>query len=182
MINTEKQRQIIASGLRAYVQCPVIRGNQTAKLPEYPFVSYNITQLANVNKGTYGEWNDGKARKPFTQTWSITAYSDDYSEAVALIEKVRDWLEYVGSVYLNENDIIVQSLGNINDRSNILDVEYQYSYGFDCFFWLYNELDGAFAESGEYIESADINGNAVKVEEEEDDLFKRLEKRLDGDL
>lgn len=156
MLNTEGLRETVVTGLTDALQCTVIRGNQTAKMPAFPFIAYNITTLCKSNNGTYGEWEDGISRLPCVQTWSITAHSNKYEEAVRLASKAQTWLKYSGKTYLNDNDVIVQSVGNVTDRSNILTNDYIYSLGFDCDFWLYDEVENSIEESG-YIESADIN-------------------------
>jgi len=160
MLKTEEQRGIVASGLKTYLGYPVIRTNQTAPMPAFPYLGYNITTLASENKGTYGEYKDNKARKAVLQTYSFTAHSDDYSTAVELANKAREWLDLVGTQYLNDNDVIVQSVGNVSDRSNLLTSEYIYSYGFDCVFWMYDEISLAATEiSNGEIETIKISEN-----------------------
>lgn len=155
MIDIENARKIIASGLKKYLSCPIIRGNQTAEMPKYPYGSYNIINLTNGYKGTYGEWEDGVYRKPFIATMSLAFHSDNYSEAVNLANKAHEWLEQVGTVYLNDNNVIIQSVGSITDRSNLMTTEYEYTYGFDCFVWLYDEIEIDEARTGA-IESIEI--------------------------
>lgn len=140
MINISYPRKIIVAGLKKYLDCTVIRGNQNAEIPAFPFVSYNITTLSSQNNGTYGIYADGISRKSTVQTWSITTHSNDYNEAAELASKAREWLDYTGTVYLNDNNVIVQSVGNVTDRSNLLTSDYVYSFGFDCFLWLYDEV------------------------------------------
>ena len=156
IVDFENTRKSIAKGLKEYLQCKVIRGNQTAETPAFPYCVYNITTLASRNNSTYGVYEDGKARKPVTMTMSFTSRSDDYSEAVMLASKAREWLEYAGRTYLNDNNVIVQSVGNITDRSNLITVEYMYSYGFDVVLWLFDEVGAEQAGEGE-IETATIN-------------------------
>lgn len=141
MIDTENLRKTIVKGLKDYLGCEVLRGNQNIEMPDFPYIVYNITTLASDNKGTFGEYEDKKARKPRVQTWSITAYSDNYTKAVELINKVKDWLDYAGNAYLNENKVIVQSVGSISDRSNFLTTDYMYSFGLDCFFYIEDVVD-----------------------------------------
>lgn len=142
MINTEGLRKTVVIGLKSYLDCEIVRSNQTAKMPKYPYVGYNITTHASENKGTYAEWEEeGKAVKPVVQTWSITAKSDNYSKAVELANKAHDWLDYYGTQYLNDNDVIVQSVGSVSDRSNLITNEYEYAYGFDCFFSVQDEIN-----------------------------------------
>lgn len=142
MINTDGLRKTVIKGLKQYLGCEIVRANQTATMPEYPYVGYNITTHSSENKGTYSEWeNEHKAVKPVVQTWSITAKSNNYNEAVELANKAHDWLDYAGTQYLNDNDVIIQSVGSVSDRSNLLTNEYEYAYGFDCFFSVTDEID-----------------------------------------
>lgn len=152
MINTTGLRKIVVAGLKEYLNCEIIRSNQTAKMPDYPYVGYNITTHASENKGTYAEWED-KAVKPVIQTWSITAKSNNYNEVVELANKAHDYLDYYGTQYLNENDVIIQSVGSVSDRSNLITSEYEYAYGFDCFFSVQDEID---KPNNGYIENFDF--------------------------
>lgn len=140
MIDYENMRIAICKGLKEYLGCPVIRSNQNESPPKYPYLSYTITTLLSENNGTYGEYEDGSKRKPFTQTWSITALSDNNSESVTLAVKAREWLDQIGSLYLSDNNVIVQTIGNITNRDTFLTTEYEYRNGFDCFFWLFDEI------------------------------------------
>lgn len=140
MIDNANLRLKVAKGLKEYLQVPVIRGNQNAEPPEYPYVSYNVTTLSSENKGTYGEYDDGIDRKPTTQTWSISALSDNETEALTIAGKARDWLDHIGRVYLSDNHIIVQSVTNVTSRDSILTTEYEYKKGFDVVFGLLDEI------------------------------------------
>lgn len=157
MLNNEHQREIVVTGLREYLQKPVVRTNVTSDIPDDSYLGYNIITLASENNGTYAEWEeDNKARKPVLQTWSFKSHSSDYAEAVEIANSARNWLDYVGKEYLNDNDVIVQSVGNVTDRSNLLSIEYDYSYGFDCVFWMYDEIDLPDKETVESIENAEV--------------------------
>ena len=180
MLNTDGQRKIVVTGLKNYLGCKVVRTNQTAEMPAFPYLGYNITTLSSQNKGTYGKYEDNKARKPVVQTWSITAHSDNYNEAVELANKARDWLDIIGTQYLDDNNVIVQSVGNVLDRSNLLTSDYIYSQGFDCFFSMFDEIDLNEVNDGE-IEKATIGEATAKMPPTEDELNELLEKRLDGE-
>ncbi len=156
MINTENLYKTVASGMKKYVGCPVIRTNQNQTPPAYPYISYTITTPATENKGTYGEYEDGKARKPVKQIWSITAQSDDDLEALNLSNKAREWLDYFGTVYLDDNGVIVESVGNVTNRSNLLTAEYQHKYGFDCYFSTFDEIE---ISTNDIIESVSFDGD-----------------------
>ena len=130
---------LLADGLTEYLKCAVVRSNQNMPMPKFPYILFTITQLASENKGTWQEGID-TARKEYTQTVSFTAHSDNYSEAVELANKCRDWLDFVGKPYLDEHNIIVKSVGAISDRSSLLSTDYMYSYGFDCFLRIYRTV------------------------------------------
>lgn len=151
MIDYEKTRKAIVTGLSDYLKCKVIRTNQNAEMPQYPFVTYTVTTLMSENKGTYGVYEDGINRKPVTQTWSITALSDDNSESVTLACKAREWLDRLATAYLNRNDVIVQSVSSVTNRDNLLTTGYEYKNGFDVVFWLFDVIDNM-ADFAEYID------------------------------
>ena len=175
MINTENLYKTVTSGMKKHVGCPVIRTNQNKAPPDYPYIAYTITTPATENKGTYGEYEDGKARKPVKQIWSLTAHSDDDLEALNLATKARAWLDFVATVYLNDNGVIVESVGNVGGRSNLLTAEYQHSYGFDCTFSIFDEVE---MQTNEVIESVSFDG--VYVEEKDyEEIAKELERDLD---
>lgn len=160
LIEFEDLRRNVVSGLSEYLGCTVIRGNQTSEMPKFPFLSYNITTYRTRNGGTYGVYEDGKQRIPTKQIWSLTVNSDNYSECAHLVNKAYDWLENVGSTFLKDKKIIVESLTNITDRSNILTYEYIYTQGFDCTFYLLNETGNLLEQTG-YIETVDIKNMTI---------------------
>ena len=168
MIDYEGTRKAVVKGLKAYLGVPVVRTNQSAEMPKYPFVSYTVTTLMSENKGTYGEYEDGYARKPVTSIWSITAQSKDNAESVNLAVKAREWLDFVGTLELNDSNVIVQSVGSVTNRDNVLTVGYEYKNGFDVVFWLFDEVENP-------------NGRqTIEVMAFGDDSNARLENRLDG--
>lgn len=198
MINYNNLRATVVKGLKKYLGCPVIRSNQTAEAPPYPYVSFTTTTLMTENRGTYGIYEDGVARKPVTSIWSFTALSDKHIESVTLANKAREWLDFVGTVYLKDNNVNVQSVGSVLNRDNILTAEYEYKNGFDAVFWLYDEVENVIAEPIETVafgedlnqsledrldgvESYTYSGNQAQGEDE-NALNQLLEERLDGEL
>ena len=167
MIDYESLRLTVVKGLKKYIEKPLIRANQSAEPPPFPYSTYTITTFATENGGTYGEYSDGVARKPVKQIWSFTTHSDNYAEAVTIANKMREWLDYVGTTYLNENEVVIESVGSVGDRSNVLTMDYQYSQGFDCTFLVYDEI---VMPDESTIETVVINEN----------ISKSLEDRLDG--
>lgn len=181
MIDYDGLRETVVVGLKKYLKCPVIRSNQNIEPPDYPYISYTIITPMSANNGTYGEYKDGTKRKPVTQTWSISALSNDDVESVMLACKAREWLDFVGKTYLSDNDVIVQSVGGVTNRDNFLSVEYECRKGFDVVFWLYDTIEGTAEEDG-YIEAAAIGGINVDKPKTAEELNDMLSKRLDGEV
>lgn len=157
MIDYENIRKKIAKGLKDYLNILVIKSNQNAELPDYPFVSYLITTLMSENRGTYGVYIDGTKRKMFKQTWSVSAFSDDSSESVFYACKAREWFDEVGKDYLYENGISVVWVGSVTNRDNFISVEYEYQNGFDVTFYLFDEI--AVDETQEFVETVEFGIN-----------------------
>lgn len=161
MINFDKLTTDIKNGLKQYLFCPVMRGNQLITPPKFPYIVFNMTALDNGKGGTWQQHDDGIDRNKNIITLSFTTHSDKYEESLELSIKAREWLDYVGKTYLNERGIIVQSVTAVHDRSNFLTTEYMYSYGFDCFIWLYDEVNHPTEEIGT-IETAELSGQEIK--------------------
>lgn len=121
-----------------------------------PYITYNVITLMSANNGTYEEYENGMRRKSFTQTISFTAIAETDIESVHYAIKAHDWLDNVGTHYLNDNDVIVETIGNITNRDNVLTIGYLYMNGFDIFLRLYNVIE----DEGEceYIKDINISG------------------------
>lgn len=156
MIDFDNMREKIVSGLRTYLNCPVISQNHDGETPAYPFISYTVTRLMSQNNGTYGEYEDGIDRKPVTQTWSISSHTRNNPQSVQLICKAREWFDRVGTQYLNDNNVIVQSIGGVTNRDNLLTIGYEYRNGFDIDFWIFDEVENPIISDGSTIETVDI--------------------------
>lgn len=148
MVVNEGLRKTVVSGLSEHLGVPVIRSSQNAPPPDYPYVSYTVTTLESANNGTWGEYEDGTDRIPVTQTWSITVQSDNDMESVTLASKAREFLCHTGTCYLNDNNVIVQSITNITNRDSLISIEYEYRNGFDAVFWMMNEEENPIEKIG----------------------------------
>lgn len=162
MIDNDKLRETVVTGIKNYLQIPFIQSNQNAEPPDYPFLSFTVIKLESENKGTWGEYDDGKDRKAVTQTWSISSLSNDENESIENASKAREWLDYVGRLFLKDNGVIVQSVGAITNRDNVLTTEYEYRNGFDVVFYMMNEVTNPLTESGQYIDEVKISNVQVK--------------------
>lgn len=141
MIDHRKNELVIVEGLKAYLTtderpCEVVRQNQVADTPAYPYVSYTVTTPASEDKGTYSEAEDGTLYKSVLQTWSFTAQSDDQEEAMAIAFRVYDYFSAVGVTYLADNKITVRRVRDITSRDSVISMQYEYRNGLDVTFGL----------------------------------------------
>ena len=156
MINLREKEIIITENLKKYLGCEVIRTNQIAPTPKYPYVSYTIITPMVANNGTWSEFDDGIHRKEIQQIWSFTVQSQDDMESKTLAFKAYDYLDHDGVVVLNDNGIVVQRIENITNRDNLLTIDYEYRNGFDVKFAFMNEIAD---ETEERIDDITINCN-----------------------
>lgn len=180
MFDINAQRKAIVKGLSDYLGITFVRSNQTGDIPAYPYGSYTITTLSSANRGSWGVYEDGTERKPITQTWSITIQSDNASEVMELTLKAYEWLDRIGTTYLNDSNVIVQSLTNISNRDNMLTIEYEYRQGFDVVLYIMSEIDNTVITT-ETIEDVRL-GDKVVEKADLETLNDQLEKRLSGEV
>lgn len=141
MIDYAKYQPAVANGLSQYIGIPVIRGNQNARAPKHPYMTYTVTTLAGKNEGTWQKHDDGVDRLLVKSIWSFTSLSDDYNESVSNAIKAREWITHIGRAALSAQGITVQSATDINNRDNVLTVEYERKNGFDVVFYVYDTVE-----------------------------------------
>lgn len=162
MTDFEAVRRVVVSGLKNYVNCPVVRSSQNAEPPDYPYISYTITTLAKSKGGTYCIAEDGTRYKELLQTWSITALSDNASESMQNALKAKEWFDIAGNIFLSDNGVVVKNTTDINNRDNFITTEYEYRNGFDVVLRLAETVSEEAANGGAgYIETAEINDITV---------------------
>ena len=150
MIDQEAMNRVITAGLKAATGCEVVKSNiANAPIPPYPYISFTVTRTA-TQKGTYGV-ADGVRTIGLQQTWSITVQSEKDNETQRLVLLARDWLEETGMQELNDAGIVVQSIGDINNRDTLLSVGYEYRKGFDAVFSMANVIQEPEMETIETI-------------------------------
>ena len=175
LIDFDNLYKTVTQGLQDHCGCVVRRGNQDGDTPKYPYINYNVLTLMSENNGTYGEYADGKDRKPFQHTQSFTVLSDNHIECLELATKARAWFDRVGRLYLQDNNVSVQRIGSVTNRDNLLVTGYEYRYGFDVVFGVFDVVDNPIEQSG-VIETVDINGGPVEKLPSYEEVTEQLEK------
>lgn len=159
MISIKEIQTAIVDGLQEVVKCPVIMANQVSPVPKYPYLSFTITSLVVSNAKTWSVDAGGTFFKPLSQIWSITIQSDKVMESNMLALAAYNWFSQTGNRYLSDNDIVVERVGNITNRDNLLSVEYEYRLGFDVTFSLMHISKLSNEDGNETIDAAKIENN-----------------------
>lgn len=164
MIDKRTTEIAIVEGLSKYCGCEVVRANQTAPIPPYPYGAYTIITPVSAYGGGYSyDPNSGKHFISYKQTWSFTFQSDDEDEALITALRAYDWFKLAGLVYLNDNGIVVLSCSDMNNRDNLISIEYEHRNGFDVVLSLTHTVEMTEAERGGVIETATISNNDMEV-------------------
>lgn len=129
----ESLKKYLTSDIRP---CEVVRQHQVAEIPPYPYVAYTVTTPVNQKIGTYSVAEDGSFYKDILQTWSFTVQSDDQDEAMTLALRIYDFFSAVGLTTLADNKISVARVTAVNNRDNLITMEYEYRSGLDVTFSL----------------------------------------------
>lgn len=145
MINHRANEIVIVESLKDYLRtefrpCEVVRQNQIAEVPPYPYVSYTVTTPASMSGGTYSVAEDGRQYKQMEQTWSFTVQSDDQDEALNLAIRMHDFFSLVGLAKLADNGIVVHRVRDVTTRDNLISIQYEYRNGLDVTFGLLNVI------------------------------------------
>ena len=178
MINTETIKTTVVTGLGIYCGVPVIRSNQNELPPVYPYLVFTVITPESENNGTFGEYEDGIDRRPSSQGWSISAVADTHSESLRLASKAKDWLDRVGTTYLNDRGVICQETTAVTNRDSFLTVEYEYRNGFDATFWTLSEIESDDADGPGEIRSVVINGGTADYDDSSESAEGDYEKLI----
>ncbi|MCM3488781.1 hypothetical protein M3689_05600 [Alkalihalophilus marmarensis] len=113
--------------------------------PELPFVSRKFTspyihQPVSVTRTGDGDAMTSKQSSQPKMTLSLTVYAESRDEALALCMKVKEWFTFVGEEYLASQDIVVVRAENVQDRTILLETDYEYRCGFDVVLRVTHEM------------------------------------------
>lgn len=164
-MTTQREHEIIIvdslqAELKRLKDCLVVRQNQAAPIPKYPYCSYTITTPIMENAGTSNNDNvNQKYYKTYQQVWSFTFQSDNDSDALQLAVNAYNFFAEKGMLTLNDKGVIVVRLGNANNRDNLISIEYEHRYGFDVTFSFTHEVDKDEEFNDNYFDVVNLNAN-----------------------
>lgn len=161
MLDYRENEIIIIEKLKAYLStearpCEVVRQNQVAQIPPYPYVSYTLTSPMHEFGGTFSVAPDGTRYRSALQTWSFTVQSDDQEEALTLAYRIHDFFSVAGVTYLADNGITVRRVRDISTRDNLITVQYEYRNGLDVTLGLLYTISADELVTDDEIETASI--------------------------
>ena len=142
MFDHRKNEIIIVENLERYLstesrECKVIRQNQVAEVPPYPYVTYLPITTETSKGGTYSEAEDGTLYRDILQTWSFTTQSDDLEESLTLALQIVNFFTAAALTLLSDNHITVRRVGNVSSRDNLITIQYEHRNGLDITFGLH---------------------------------------------
>lgn len=165
-----KIRNDIVKGLRDYLGCHVVPTDTSADRPEYPFISYKITSPLSsgktyslIDKPIFSE--PGKPadsielirREQAGFTMSVSAYSQNESEACDLAIKTANWFNFIGYLFLKEINVVVVNVSVIGDRTTQIVDSYEKRYGFDVRFRVARDIRTVIETIERYNISGTVN-------------------------
>lgn len=151
MIEQRNVNIAITEGLKRVTGCEIVKANlANAPIPPYPYISFTILNWS-TKKGTYSK-QENETYIQGKQTWSFTVQGIQDDEAFQTAQLARDWFEESGRLYLNDNRIVIQSVGEITNRDTLLTLDYEYRKGFDVVLSLMNVIK----DNTETMEQAEL--------------------------
>lgn len=146
----------VVNALEGALGVPVIRSNQTAPVPPYPYFSYTVVTLAHAG-GSWALDEKGREYKDIPQTWSFTVQSDDATRAVELAMEAFGWFDSQASnLELTPLGVVVSRVGDVGNRDNFLTIAYEYREGFDVTFVIRHRAAKTLIELAGEIETMDF--------------------------
>lgn len=153
-------RDALMPALFAHCGVPIIEQDQTGVRPDgphgtYKFTSPYIKDVGLPNETAIAEGNTYflSQSETYKVTLSLSAYAMDGDESYGLAVKMREWFDFYGADELEGIDVVVVTLGNIENRDAFVVDDYERRNGFDVTLRVFKELK---REVG-YIEKIEVN-------------------------
>jgi hypothetical protein len=156
----QKIKSIIVQAIED-IGMEIIPANTTKPKPPLPYATYNIIApyIKERGKGNLSVYQDGdstflKRDEQYKITVSFNVYSEENESTIDWAIKLRQWFLFLGSDFIQEQNIAVVNVGNIENRTVFLIDSYEYKHGFDVQLRLTNEQ----IRTVEAIENIDLGG------------------------
>lgn len=148
--------------------CKAVPRNTAVGAPPYPYLAYTVTSLAGEERGGYCEDREtGEAYRQARLTLSLTLQSDQREEAQTLALAAHDFFGWAGGTWLADYGMVVQAVGAITNRDNLLSAQFEYREGFDLTITAMNHVHVTREQRAGGIESTEWPGARNNKEEAE---------------
>jgi hypothetical protein len=172
MIKTIRNK--VVKGLHDFTGCMVVDTDNNHKKPEYPYISFKFITTrrnsgeAGVRKQEFKESLDpnfdvdyvtGIEFQPYAII-SMQCYSDDVLDSQELAMKCWEWFKLNGRFDFEDINAVVVDITDIQDRTVLRDISYEYRNGFDVRVRYLHE----FEHRHETIEEYTVHGKVGRKE------------------
>lgn len=160
MIDVRGIERTLVRGLRNQLEClgkpcEVIRQNQVAKAPPYPYLVYHIQVPAAPLKGGWSKDEEGKFYRHVKQVWQIELHSSAADEALIGALAAHEWLNLTGATLLEDAGIVVSQIEDVQTDATLVETRYDHRAWFTATFTLVDYAG---------VTAADISGEIGSVE------------------
>ena len=150
-MNSTQVKQLISTEIDRVFTESFIEAEQPHKKPAYPFATFQVLlshineyEHDNIERRNYNQANQTidlyKLEQP-QMTMTINAYARKPSDpsvmdtsiedATDLAQRLKDWFDFEGDLFLNKNQISVIESEDITQRDVLIIDNYERRYGFD---------------------------------------------------
>lgn len=157
MIPYNEIREALVSGLSGHTGLRVINMNGGGSIPKTAFLTYHFEpgfdSVGGMIERQNGEYVEQIETAEFTV--SFLSYADNNPVSMENALKAREWLKTDGRQYLKDSlGIIVQGVGQVENRDIAIGVEWERRHGFEVEFRMQDVSKRKF----ETIEKVNIEG------------------------
>ncbi len=135
----------MVQGLSVHLSLKVIEMNDIGKMPSYPFLTYDFTDLGGPeNSGLPVVTIEGSKRVTReTELFDVSflSYAASKAESIENALRARDWLLTTGKILLSSIGVIVVTVGQITNRDIQIGPEWERRHGFDVEFRITNIIE-----------------------------------------
>lgn len=152
----------IISELKKHLNKPVIRSDQDAPIPEYPYISIkDIVPFIPAQGSPVVMFDEDEEKQIATSTptmsISVTGYSKRFDDVSELILKAHDWFSFVGYEELKEIGFVVVRTESVMNRDSLLIDDYERKRGFDVLLRFVHRQE----KDANFIESVELNNEVI---------------------